>query len=196
MRLEIKKLHNQLKNTIVYVTHDQVEAMTMATMIAVMNKGVIQQVGTPDEIYDLPENAFVADFLGSPAMNMLEGEVQARAGASGVHVRGPDGVSFDLSNYRWREAPGADRKVRVGFRPEHFLPPGEAPTGSVRFDLPVVLIEKAGPDAIAFLSLEGATIAARVDQRVAERYRREQVASLCVPLERLHVFDAATGRRM
>ena len=87
MRLEIKKLHNRLKNTVVYVTHDQVEAMTMATKIAVMNKGVIQQVGTPDEIYDHPENVFVADFLGSPAMNMLDGEVAASPGAGGVQVR-------------------------------------------------------------------------------------------------------------
>ncbi len=77
MRLEIKKLHNQLKNTVVYVTHDQVEAMTMATKIAVMNRGVIQQVGTPDDIYDQPENLFVADFIGSPAMNMRYGVVEA-----------------------------------------------------------------------------------------------------------------------
>ena len=123
MRLEIKKLHNRLKNTVVYVTHDQVEAMTMATKIAVMNKGVIQQVGTPDEIYDHPENVFVADFLGSPAMNMLDGEVTARHGAGGVQVRVPGSGSFDLSDYRWRQAPGESQKVKVGFRPEHFLSP-------------------------------------------------------------------------
>ena len=112
MRLEIKKLHNRLKNTVVYVTHDQVEAMTMATKIAVMNKGVIQQVGTPDEIYDHPENVFVADFLGSPAMNMLDGEVAARPGAGGVQVRVPGSGSFDLSDYRWRQAPGESQKVQ------------------------------------------------------------------------------------
>ena len=72
MRLEIKKLHTQLKSTIVYVTHDQIEAMTMATKIAVMDKGVIQQLGSPDEIYDLPENVFVADFVGAPSMNMVD----------------------------------------------------------------------------------------------------------------------------
>ena len=82
MRLEIKKLHNELRNTVVYVTHDQVEAMTMATKIAVMNKGVIQQVGSPDEIYDFPENVFVADFIGSPAMNMVDGVISKANGAA------------------------------------------------------------------------------------------------------------------
>ena len=92
----------------------------MATKIAVMNKGVIQQVGTPDEIYDHPENVFVADFLGSPAMNMVDGEVTARHGAGGVQVRVPGSGSFDLSDYRWRQAAGEKQKVKVGFRPEHF----------------------------------------------------------------------------
>src|SRR6185295_6467345 len=82
MRMEIKKLHTQLKNTVVYVTHDQVEAMTMATNIAIMDKGVIQQIGTPDEIHDLPENTFVADFVGSPSMNMLDTVVNRTNGSA------------------------------------------------------------------------------------------------------------------
>ena len=168
MRLEIKKLHNRLKNTVVYVTHDQVEAMTMATKIAVMNKGVIQQVGTPDEIYDHPENVFVADFLGSPAMNMLDGEVTARHGAGGVQVRVPGSGSFDLSDYRWRQAPGEKPEGAGGLPARAFPQPGEVPAErSVRFDLPVALIEKSGPDAIAFLTMDETTIAARVDQRAA-----------------------------
>src|SRR5258706_8303131 len=101
MRMEIKKLHNQLKNTVVYVTHDQVEAMTMATKIAIMDKGVIQQIGTPDEIYDLPENTFVADFVGSPSMNMLDTVVK-RANGSTSAVEGSANISFDLSDYLWR----------------------------------------------------------------------------------------------
>ena len=81
MRLEIKKLHGQLKSTVVYVTHDQIEAMTMATKIAVMNKGVIQQFGTPDEIYDQPENIFVADFVGAPSMNMVDAVIRRQNGS-------------------------------------------------------------------------------------------------------------------
>src|SRR5690606_11147692 len=79
MRLEIKRLHGELRKTIVYVTHDQIEAMTMATRVAVMNGGVIQQIGTPDEIYERPQNLFVAKFIGSPAMNILDTRIM-RAG--------------------------------------------------------------------------------------------------------------------
>src|SRR6185436_16097762 len=116
-----KKLHNQLKNTVVYVTHDQVEAMTMATKIAVMNKGVIQQVGTPDEIYDSPENVFVADFVGSPAINMVDCILRSEA-AGWKAVSERDGIAFDLSGYRWRAPAEANRAVKVAFRAEHFLP--------------------------------------------------------------------------
>src|SRR6185436_11783841 len=116
-----KKLHNQLKNTVVYVTHDQVEAMTMATKIAVMNKGVIQQVGTPDEIYDTPENIFVADFVGSPTINMIKCVLhKGSAGWSAVSEQ--DGIAFDLSGYKWRVPTEAGHAVKVGFRAEHFLP--------------------------------------------------------------------------
>ena len=109
MRIEIKKLHNQLKNTVVYVTHDQVEAMTMATKIAVMNKGVIQQVGTPDEIYDTPENIFVADFVGSPAINMVDCVLQ---GGRRIGMLSPSRTesAFDLSGYPWRVPAEASRR--------------------------------------------------------------------------------------
>ena len=121
MRMEIKKLHNQLKNTVVYVTHDQVEAMTMATKIAVMDRGVIQQIGTPDEIYNLPENIFVADFLGSPSMNVLNCTAR-RLNGHFAAVDEKAGLTFDLEGYRWRQAPEEGQPVKVGFRPEHLRP--------------------------------------------------------------------------
>src|SRR6187551_1561951 len=102
MRLEIKKLHDELHSTIVYVTHDQIEAMTMATKIAVMDGGVIQQFGTPDEIYSHPNNLFVAGFIGSPAMNLRPGKIINRDGRLGAVV---DGVDFDLSHYAFGSAP-------------------------------------------------------------------------------------------
>ena len=194
MRIEIKKLHDRLKSTVVYVTHDQVEAMTMATKIAVMNKGVIQQVGSPDAIYDEPENVFVADFVGSPAMNMLDGVIKRVNGSAAAAV---DNITFDLSGYKWRETARDGQAVKIGFRPEHFVQAGEETTGkTLRFDLPVQFLEKSGPDAIAFLVAASGTIAVRVDARTADRYRREPTASVMLPLEKINVFNAETGRRM
>jgi multiple sugar transport system ATP-binding protein len=196
MRLEIKKLHTQLRNTVVYVTHDQIEAMTMATKIAVMNKGVIQQVGSPDDIYDLPENVFVADFIGSPAMNMVDGVISKANGAATM-ISERAGLTFDLSDYSWRRPAEDGQRVKVGFRPEHFAEIGDSPQGrTMQIDLRVQFVEKVGPDAIAFLSLPDQTIAVRVDSHAAGRYRREATASVLLPLAKVNVFDAESGLRM
>jgi multiple sugar transport system ATP-binding protein len=120
MRLEIKKLHNDLKQTIVYVTHDQIEAMTMATRIAVMDRGVIQQIGSPDDIYGVPANLFVARFIGSPAMNVLEARLKV-AGNSVTAIHLPTKVDIDLSDYRFVAKPEDGMDVSIGLRPEHFL---------------------------------------------------------------------------
>src|SRR6188508_638144 len=114
MRTEIKELHQRLKTTSIYVTHDQIEAMTMADKIVVMNGGRVEQIGTPLELYDQPANLFVAGFIGSPAMNFLKGEVRANGSAGFV---GPNGVKLPLAS-----APAnADGKPAVyGIRPEHF----------------------------------------------------------------------------
>ena len=178
MRLEIKKLHNELQNTVVYVTHDQVEAMTMATKIAVMNRGVIQQVGSPDDIYDQPENVFVADFVGSPAMNIRDGVIRRANGGFAASDDGAD-LAYDLADYPWRQTPREGQKVRIGFRPEHFVQESdETPHGrTMRFQFPVTFVEKAGPDAIAFLSLPKDIVTVRIDARTADRYRKDPNAS-------------------
>ena len=196
MRMEIKKLHNELKSTVVYVTHDQVEAMTMATKIAIMNKGVIQQIGTPDEIYDTPENLFVADFVGSPPMNVLDTVVRRVNGAAAAIEEGA-GLAFDLADYRWRQPAKEGQRVKVGFRPEHLARPEDGTTGkTLRLDLPVEFLEKSGPEAIAFLRLPHGTVAARIEPQVAARYVQGAVASFVVPLNKINVFDAESGRRM
>src|SRR6185295_16452289 len=112
--------------------------MTMATKIAVMNRGVIQQIGTPDEIYSQPENVFVADFLGSPAMNMLDCTAK-RLNGHFTAVEEKAGLSFDLADYRWRQAPDEGQKVKVGFRPEDLGQPDDMADGSrtMHLDLPV-----------------------------------------------------------
>ncbi len=118
MRLEIKRLHHELKPTIVYVTHDQIEAMTMATKIAVMSAGVIQQFGTPDEIYERPANLFVAGFIGAPAMNLKRARIaKANGKVEGVFS---SGLRFDLDRYPFASPPGEGADVVIGMRPEHF----------------------------------------------------------------------------
>src|ERR671930_611597 len=114
MRTEIKELHQRLKTTTVYVTHDQIEAMTMADKIVVMHDGIVEQMGTPLDLYDKPDNQFVAGFIGSPAMNFLKGMIKAN-GAAGFE--GPNGVKLPLTSL-----PSASdgRPVVYGVRPEHF----------------------------------------------------------------------------
>ena len=161
MRLEIKKLHDELKPTIVYVTHDQIEAMTMATKIAVMNGGVIQQFGTPDEIYERPANLFVAGFIGSPAMNL---QAARRSSGARRHRSAPngDGDPLDLRRLSVRRAPAGWRaEVIVGLRPEHFGAPGAARAGAAAtFDLPVPHTERTGSDATGYLRFGDGLLAA------------------------------------
>ncbi|HVY50461.1 MAG TPA: ATP-binding cassette domain-containing protein [Devosia sp.] len=194
MRLEIKKLHDELKSTIVYVTHDQIEAMTMATKIAVMDAGVIQQFGTPDEIYSNPQNLFVAGFIGSPAMNLRPGTLRNGGGRIGANV---DGVDLDLTRYGFLDKPHDGQRIVVGLRPEHFGEPGQAvPDAAGTFALPVQYTEKTGGDATAYLKFGDGLIASRVDPEHIGRLRQGETISVGFPQAKLHVFDADTGRRI
>ena len=123
MRVELKKLHKKIKSTFIYVTHDQVEAMTLATRIAVMNDGKFSQISTPDELYARPANTFVANFIGSPSMNFIPGEVVL--GDSKTLVRTEDGIDFDVSAYPFAARPSGGQKVILGLRPELFHRPSE-----------------------------------------------------------------------
>lgn len=193
MRLEIRKLHDRLKNTVVYVTHDQIEAMTMATKIAVMDRGVIQQIGTPNDIYDRPENMFVADFVGSPPMNMVEAVLSSSGKALVAQVE--RGATFPLAGYAWREPASKGTKVKLGFRAEHFAPALRgAPT--LKMSLPVQFVERSGADSIALLDLTGLPISARVELSEAQRLTKGSLATITLDLTKINVFDAVSGRRM
>jgi multiple sugar transport system ATP-binding protein len=194
MRLEIKKLHDELKSTIVYVTHDQIEAMTMATKIAVMDAGVIQQFGTPDEIYSNPRNLFVAGFIGSPAMNLRQGTINARNGHLAADV---DGLSLDLSRYGFESRPEDGQPIMVGLRPEHFGDLGEQLTDSTAtFDLPVQYTEKTGGDATGYLKLGQGLLAVRIDPERVGRLRQGDGVKVAFPQGKVHLFDARSGRRL
>ncbi len=197
MRWEIKRLHQELAKTIVFVTHDQVEAMTMATRVAVMNGGVIQQIGTPDEIYERPANLFVAEFIGSPAMNMLNARLEiADDCVTALHET--TGVRLDLSNYAFSARPEPGQPVVVGMRPEHFNV-GAAngnPVGA-QFSLPVRHTEKTGNDVTMFLDDGGGKlIAVRFDHKHHHVPAAGETPVVGFPRDRFDVFDASSENRI
>jgi multiple sugar transport system ATP-binding protein len=183
VRTEIKRLHRQLQTTIIYVTHDQVEAMTLADRIVILRGGVIEQVGTPDEVYNTPANVFVAGFIGAPAMNFVRGRV-----ADGRAICA-DGVSFDLSQVRGARAAGAE--VILGLRPEHI----RAGSGAgVDFTATVQVVEPLGADTLVHFSIGDAVLTARLEpQNQPEPGSR---IALTIAPQHLSLFDAQTERAL
>lgn len=176
MRLEIKKLHQRVKSTIVFVTHDQVEAMTMADRIVIMKGGHIQQVGTPEEVYHKPANTFVARFIGAPSMNMLSG------------VTGDGGVKLDTGfTVALAKNVEAGKKVLVGVRPDD-LHPVDADTV---IEGKVAVREPLGPETLIYVETADGEITAKADGRTPPAVG--DVVKLGAALENMHVFDAETG---
>jgi multiple sugar transport system ATP-binding protein len=186
MRTELKKLHARLNATIVYVTHDQVEAMTLATKVVVMNGGVVQQVGDPQEIYDRPANIFVARFIGSPAMNLVAGTVVLEDGKLAVAV---DGSAEILRMVR--PASGAlvkaGHKVLCGIRPEAILLSG-ANDGRCdnRVAAEIEIVEPTGSDNLAYFRLGSQEVLARLPPGSCQRGDR---LTLSLPPEKLLLYD-------
>ncbi|NJM30145.1 MAG: ATP-binding cassette domain-containing protein, partial [Rhizobiales bacterium] len=183
MRAEIKELHQRLKTTTVYVTHDQVEAMTMADRIVVMNNGVIEQVGSPLELYDRPANIFVAGFIGSPAMNMIKGRIR---GGKKPGFETEHGGVLPLAS-----APaGTDGQPAVyGIRPEH-IDVGKG--GSVKASLAV--LEPLGSETQIFARLGDQKIVSVVKQRL--RAEPGEMLPLIIDAAAVHLFDAQSGARL
>jgi multiple sugar transport system ATP-binding protein len=185
-RAEIARLHQRLGTTMVYVTHDQVEAMTMGQRIAVMSEGYLQQVGTPQQLYDQPINRFVAGFIGSPAMNFISVDV---GGSVEQGVLRQDGFEFPVPAV-YREGVGKSKQVVAGFRPEHLE------LGDVTGDVATIrgnadVVEYLGNEELLHVTVEGQEIVAIVDS--SYRVRPGDVLDLKLPLEKLHLFDADDG---
>jgi multiple sugar transport system ATP-binding protein len=194
-RLEIKKLHDDLRSTIVYVTHDQIEAMTMATKVAVMNAGVIQQFGTPDEIYDTPSNLFVAGFIGAPAMNLRPAVLDVANGRVGATLGSQ--VKLDLTGYPFVSPPVNGTQVVIGFRPEHFAQPNQPlADAATQFELPVQYTEKTGGDATAYLKIDSGLLAVRVHPERIGGFKQGDVVKIGFPKGKVHVFDAKDQHRL
>jgi multiple sugar transport system ATP-binding protein len=196
MRIEIKKLHTELKQTVVYVTHDQIEAMTMASRIAVMDRGVIQQVGTPDEVYEKPANLFVARFIGTPAINTFEARAFLADGKV-LATHEPSGTSFDLMGYCFGQRPVQGQPVVLGVRPEAMLLGGVAEADRIAtMSLPLRYGERTGSDATLFFENGSELIAVRAEpSRIAAIQPGERTA-IDVTRAGLNVFDAGSGQRM
>ncbi|HEV7874450.1 MAG TPA: sn-glycerol-3-phosphate ABC transporter ATP-binding protein UgpC [Enterovirga sp.] len=182
MRTEIKELHQRLKTTTVYVTHDQIEAMTMADRIVVMHDGLVEQVGAPLELYDRPANLFVAGFIGSPAMNFLSGKIRTNGTATFV---GNGGLEIPLGS----APPASDgRPIIIGIRPEHFT---VAPDG---VPVEVVVVEPTGSETLLAVRAGGHDMTCLFRDRVlpspGETIRIRPVPDL------VHVFDEQTGLRL
>ena len=173
-RIELQKLHNDLETTFIYVTHDQVEAMTMGDRIAIMNAGILQQVGTPDDIYDHPANLFVAGFIGTPTMSFVPVTLQnGTAKASGFEVKLPKHVE--------------SAKGTLGFRPEAVT---DKPSEVATLDMKVDVVERLGSDQFLYGQVGSDTITARVDPRLKVEVG-DQV-KLGLDTRSLHLFDAET----
>jgi multiple sugar transport system ATP-binding protein len=188
MRVELKKLHNRLNTTAVYVTHDQVEAMTLGDRVVVMKDGLVQQVGEPLELYNAPANRFVAGFIGSPAMNFAG--VRVRDWNGGLKA---DNAGFDIdipAEIGQRLRPYAGRDVTIGIRPEDLqVANGSHPPG-LCFDALVEVVERLGPEILLDLQVGEQTMVAAVEPTV--RAKRGDKIRFALRPERLHFFDTTS----
>jgi multiple sugar transport system ATP-binding protein len=183
VRLELKELHRQIKGTIIYVTHDQVEAMTLGDKVVVMRAGRIHQIGSPDTVYRFPQDTFVARFIGSPEMNLFEGRIRQAGGGTLFRGRGfgleLPGLSLDA----------AEAEIELGFRPEDIVTAGEAESG-----LPahVEMITNIGSEKYLILRLGEEKVTARVSKE--RDHGPGEAVSIRIPEDRVHIFR--DGRRL
>ena len=199
MRIEIKRLHATTGTTIVYVTHDQIEAMTLATKIAVMRDGEVQQFGTPAEIYNNPVNIFVADFMGSPAMNLIPATIGSNGNTLTVNFEreAREPISLKLANPPAGLSAHQGKKIIFGVRPEALTDPDGADRNAsniVTADLHIEVVEPAGSDTFAVTNLGGKPVVARL--RADANIQPGAVTPLTFNLTKTVFFDPATENRI
>jgi len=185
LRVEIKRLHQRLRATMIYVTHDQIEALTLADRIAVMKDRIIQQLGTPQEIYQRPANRFVASFVGSPPMNFVAGRLRH---AGGTATFTADGFDLPLRDYAFAGATADGSDVELGVRPEHV----EAAANGT--GLAIEMIEPMGSDLLAWSRLGGAPVSLRLPAE--SPIKTGDRITVAIPSAKVSVFDRVSGRRI
>jgi multiple sugar transport system ATP-binding protein len=179
MRAEIKALHQRLKTTTVYVTHDQIEAMTMADRIVVMHDGIVEQIGTPLELFDRPTNLFVAQFIGSPAMNVFAGTLR--------------GGAVDALGTRW-PLPALAGSATEGQAVQYGIRPGDLALSGAGIAAQVVVVEPTGAETELLVTVDGQQLTLVMHGRAD--VKPDQTVHLAVDTEKAHVFDAASGQRL
>jgi multiple sugar transport system ATP-binding protein len=189
MRVELKRLHKELGATIIYVTHDQIEAMTLATRIAVMRAGRIEQYAAPDDLYEEPATLFVAGFVGSPAMNFLPGRLQAGETPT-VQV---GSALLPLAGYRFRASPVTGQEVVVGIRPEHVVLAQDEPTERTA-EVQTLFLEPMGADTLGWFQFGAHRLSARLVPQIARGLSgRVRLALLS---DHISLFDPSTEVRL
>ncbi|MBU0742534.1 sn-glycerol-3-phosphate ABC transporter ATP-binding protein UgpC [bacterium] len=187
MRTEISRLHHRLRATMIYVTHDQTEAMTMGERIVVMNEGRVQQVDTPLALYEKPANRFVAGFIGSPAMNFLTGRLVRE---DGLRFAAPGGAALPMPPGWEPRDPWLDRELTLGVRPEHLGVGG----GGASFTAPVQVIEPLGNETLLYFTIGGEPFTVRSQGNVQAAV--DQDVGLSLPAAHIYLFDAESGQAL
>jgi multiple sugar transport system ATP-binding protein len=192
MRIEIKKVHQKVRTTTVYVTHDQVEAMTLADRVVVMNKGRIEQIGTPNELYHKPATRFVAGFIGSPAMNFIPCRLEDAGGT--LQIRLTDRIAFALPPARAARYNAMSRtdKLLLGLRPEHLTEShAHLGPGIETFDTVLDVTEPMGMETLVYFGLEGTPVCGRVDPNAGAADGAPM--RLAMDLNNMHLLNEETG---
>ena len=189
LRVEIKRLHHRLKNTMIYVTHDQIEALTLADRIAIMRNGVIQQLANPHEIYNRPVNLYVAGFMGSPGMNFIEGEISG----AGEPNFGFGSTSIPLSRYPFEDS-NRPNKAIFGIRPEHVVSGSAANDEPFSADVEIEVVEPMGADTLAWSVLDGKEFRFRVDGQ--SQLQAGETVRIGFDPVKASIFDAASELRL
>ena len=191
MRVEISKLHQRLGTTIIYVTHDQTEAMTLGTRIVVMKDGVIQQVDTPQNLYEKPQNLFVAGFMGSPQMNFLDAVVEANGNNASLKVAGKSIPLPPAKSKKLIDGGYVGKTVTFGIRPEDIYDQQMfIETAKCVFESTVRVYELLGAEVFLYFDLAEFPITARVDPRTTSR--PGDTVKFAFDVEKIHVFDKET----
>jgi multiple sugar transport system ATP-binding protein len=193
MRTEIKQLHQQMGTTILYVTHDQIEAMTLAQRIVVMNGGRIEQIGTPQEMYERPQSRFVAGFIGSPSMNFIPSRLIEDSGRFLVAIAAGPALPVPLARTeRYRSY--LDRELILGIRPEHCIEfrPHEADSDWAAFQTQVEVVEPLGMDTMVHFTFAGKSICSLVDPYAAKN--SGETIRLMIDMKKMHLIDPHTDK--
>ena len=191
LRVELKRLHQRLGNTMIYVTHDQIEALTLADRIAIMKDGVIQQIDSPKGIYNKPQNRFVAGFIGSPSMNFLTGELHQQSGSWSFET---DNLSVPLQGYDFTASPQDRMPVELGLRPEHITIGDQSAALPVQHSIVVDIVEPMGADTVVWSEVAGTEFTIRTDSDTS--VSKGDTQHIGFDPSRASIFGLETGQRI